>query len=270
MTVGETCSAREPPHPTPRSVRLFELDFDVSTQAGLLDRIGQAIRAKQSLWLVTVNVHTLCLAHRDSHFLATIRRADIRTADGMPIVWLSGLRGSRLRERVTGSDLLRPLADRAAREGWSLFLCGGGPSVADRLADALKAHAPGIQIVGTASPTIPDDQVSIDAPEGVKALEAIRAASPDILLVALGQPKQESWIAQLRAAGDLPGVVVGVGASFDFLTGLQRRAPSWMRRAGLEWVHRISTQPARLGPRYVRDALTFARLCVTEWTRPRD
>lgn len=248
----------------PRS-SLFGFEFDDLTQAGLVDRVGAAIRGKESCWVATLNVNLLCLAHRDPAFRAALARAEVRTADGMPIVWMSRLRGRALTARVTGSDLLAPLAMRAAEAGWGLFLCGAGPGVANLAAAELQRRAPGLRVVGTASPMFREPPDLTDPVANAELLAAIRAAAPDVLLVAFGSPKQELWIDHHRTSGalDVPAVI-GVGASFDFLAGRQNRAPAWMQRGGFEWIHRMVTQPLRLGPRYGRDALTFARLCFDE------
>lgn len=251
--------------PGHRKVRLFGIDFEDLTQAGLVERIGESVREQRACWIATVNVSIACLAARQPEFRAVLRSADVITADGMPIVWMSRLRQHPLRERVTGSDLLKPLARRAAAEGWRLFLCGGEEGVAERVAELLCQHAPGLQIAGTASPQFPTPASLTDASLNRSLLAAIREARTDVLLVAFGAPKQEQWIRHHFETGALAvPVAVGIGASFDFVAGRQTRAPAWMRRTGLEWIHRMTTQPLRLGPRYARDALTFARLAARE------
>lgn len=248
-----------------RKVRLFGIDFEDLTQAGLVERIGDSVRERRACWIATVNVSIVCLAARQPRFHALLRSADVITADGMPIVWMSRLRQHPLRERVTGSDLLRPLAQRAAAEGWRLFLCGGEEGVAERVAELLCQHAPGLQIAGTAAPQFPTPASLTDDAANRSLLAAIREARTDVLLVAFGAPKQEQWIRHHFETGALAApVAVGIGASFDFVAGRQTRAPPWMRRTGLEWIHRMTTQPFRLGPRYARDALTFARLVTRE------
>jgi len=248
-----------------RQVRLFDLDFDDLAMPGLLDRMAKAVRARDRCWIATVNVHSLCLADRDPDFRGALRQADIITADGVPIVWISRLIGRPLSQRVTGSDLLLPLAERAAAEGWRLFFCGGEPGVAERMTKVLRARSPDLKVVGCASPFFADAKALVDRSANATLLAAIREAAPDVLLVAFGQPKQERWIHAHLSSGELGvPVAIGVGGSFDFLAGRQHRAPRWMRRGGLEWVYRMLTQPARLGPRYARDALTFARLCVSQ------
>jgi N-acetylglucosaminyldiphosphoundecaprenol N-acetyl-beta-D-mannosaminyltransferase len=255
---------------TRRHVRLFGLAFENLTQPGLVERIEGALRGGERCWIATVNVNLLCLAHRDAEFREVLGRAEVRSADGMPIVWMSRLRGTPLPARVTGADLVLPLARRGAERGWRIFLCGGAAGVAERTADELRRRAPGVQVVGTACPDFPTPESLVDPAANAPLLEAIRAAAPDILLVAFGAPKQERWIDHHRRSGALAvPVAIGVGGSLDFLVGQQHRAPGWMRRTGLEWLHRALTQPGRLGPRYARDALTFARLCLRELTSGR-
>jgi N-acetylglucosaminyldiphosphoundecaprenol N-acetyl-beta-D-mannosaminyltransferase len=254
----------------PTRVRLFGFDFDDLTQPALLARIGEAVAGGERCWIATMNVNFLCVARREPSYRAVLERADVRIADGMPIVWVSRLRGGPLSGRVTGSDLLVPLAVRAAQAGWRLFLCGGAPGVADRAAAELTRRAPGLRVVGTASPTFRSAADLTDPAANAELLAAIRAAAPDVLLVAFGAPKQERWIDHHLASGALRvPAAIGVGGSFDFLVGQQSRAPAWMRRGGVEWIHRALTQPGRLGPRYARDALTFARICLEEFVRPR-
>lgn len=245
---------------------LFGLDFDDLTQSGLVDRIAEAVSQRKPCWIATLNVNLLCLAHRDPDFAEVLRRADVRTADGMPLVWMSRWRGQALVERVTGSDLLLPLATRAAREGWRLFLLGGVQGVAERAAREMKRRAPGLCVAGTASPRFAGTDPAAWVDAGLVA--TLRSAAPDILLVALGAPKQELWIDHHRAIGALEApVAIGVGGSLDFLAGQQRRAPAWMQARGVEWLHRAATQPLRLAPRYARDLPTFAGLCLRELLR---
>ena len=155
----------------------------------------------------------------------------------MPIVWMSRLRKRALQQRVTGSDLMQPLARRAAAEGWRLFLCGGEEGIAERAAQRLCAQAPGLKIAGTAAPHFPTPASLTDESSNRPLLEAIRERAPDVLLVAFGAPKQERWIRHHYEIGALSvPVAIGVGAALDFAAGQQRRAPAWMRRTGLEWV----------------------------------
>ena len=244
-------------------IEILGFGFDDLTQDGLIERIGKSVRERRRCWIATLNVNLICLATRERSFRAILDSADVVTADGMPIVWVSRFGEHPLRERVTGADLLKPLAVHAARESWRIFLCGGEPGVAERVAECLGALAPDLQVAGMASPVFPTEASATDPRLNRPLLEAIRESRPDILLVALGSPKQEKWIHHHLETRQLEvPVVVGVGAGFDFLAGRQRRAPKWMRSSGLEWLHRMASQPFRLGPRYVLDGLSFALLFV--------
>jgi exopolysaccharide biosynthesis WecB/TagA/CpsF family protein len=242
-------------------VELFGLGFDDLTQVELIERIGESVRHRARCWIATANVNFVCLSARQPEFRALLRSADVLTADGMPLVWASRFVDHPLRERVTGADLLKPLAARAANESWKIFLCGGEPGIAERTAASLCAFAPGLQVVGTAAPAFPTSDSTVDASRNRPLLAEIRRASPDVLFVALGTPKQELWIHHHLSTRELDvPVVVGIGAGFDFLAGRQKRAPQWMCRMGLEWTYRAISQPLRLGPRYARDGVTFVRL----------
>ncbi len=249
-------------------VAVLGLAFDRVTQEALVDRIAELVRSGDGHWVLTANVQHVGEAARNPALGEVLRTADVVTADGMPILWAARLRGDPLPERVTGADLVVPLARRCAEEGWRLFLAGGAPGVAERLAERLVAEAPGLAIVGTATPPHLEFDALMASEENAALVERIRAARPEVLLLALGTPKQERWIAAHVGRLGVP-VAVGVGAAFDFLVGGQRRAPRWMRAAGAEWLHRAVSQPRRLVPRYARNGLTLMRLLPRELRRPR-
>src|SRR5262249_17023270 len=172
-------------------VELFGLGFDDLTQVELLERISKSVHQRERCWIATVNVNLVCLSARRPDFRALLRQADVLTADGMPIVWASRFTDHPLRERVTGADLLKPLAALAASESWGIFLCGGEPGVAERTAESLRASASGLRVVGTAAPAFPTAQSTADASRNRVLLTEIRRARPDVLVVAFGTPKQE-------------------------------------------------------------------------------
>jgi N-acetylglucosaminyldiphosphoundecaprenol N-acetyl-beta-D-mannosaminyltransferase len=162
-------------------------------------------------------------------------------------------------ERVAGSDLIPLLARRAAECGYSIYLLGAAPGVAASAADVLKEQYPGLKIAGVSSP--PFSSV-LDMDPAV--LDDIRAAKPDILLVAFGNPKQEKWIGMHRRDLSVP-VMIGVGATLDFIAGHRKRAPRWMQVAGLEWLFRLLQEPRRLWRRYVVDLLAFSTFFLRQW-----
>src|SRR5580698_7070699 len=167
---------------------------------------------------------------------------------GMPLVWISRLLGNPLKERVSGADMVPQLAELSAKKGYSIYLLGGRPGVAERATKVLQEMHPGVNIVGHHAPPLAD----LERMDHGDTLDRIRAAKPDILLVAFGNPKQEKWIRMHAKRLGVP-VSIGIGGSMDILIGNLRRAPEWMRRCGLEWLGRCMQEPARLLPRYARN-----------------
>jgi N-acetylglucosaminyldiphosphoundecaprenol N-acetyl-beta-D-mannosaminyltransferase len=164
-------------------------------------------------------------------------RADLCLPDGVGITLAARYLGRPLRERVAGVDLVERLAVRAARTGWRIFLLGAAPGVAERAADVLRARSPDLVICGTyaGSPAVEEES---------QIVARVRAARADVLLVAYGAPAQDMWIARnLERSGAAVGI--GVGGVFDYLAGVTRRAPRWVRRLGFEWLHRLIQQPSR-------------------------
>ena len=221
---------------------------------GLLDQVFGALAQGRGGWVITANLDFLRRHARDADARALYDAADIRVADGMPLVWAARLQGDRLPERVAGSSLVGHIAERAAREGRSLYFLGGAPGASARAAEVLRARAPSLRVLGTSSPRLSDPP----APAEYEPLrDELARLGPDILLVGLGSPKQERLIGALRTA--LPATwMMGVGVPFSFLAGDVRRAPRWMQRSGLEWVHRLSQEPRRLARRYLVEDLPFS------------
>lgn len=184
----------------------------------------------------------------------------------MPLVWVSKLLGCSLAERVTGVDLVPRLADLSAHKGYGIFLLGGKGDVAQRAAKVLEQEHPGVRVVGTYAPS-EENMARLDQSE---ILHRIHAAKPHILLVALGNPKQEKWIWMHRKRLGVP-VAMGVGGSFEILVGDMRRAPRWIQRCGMEWAMRLMQEPSRLSPRYLRDFIGLGRrlpmTLIAAWTQ---
>jgi N-acetylglucosaminyldiphosphoundecaprenol N-acetyl-beta-D-mannosaminyltransferase len=241
--------------------RLGFLPVDLVTRGQALDRIGELVRAGRGGTVFTPNVDHVLLADEDPRFRAAYEAASLSVVDGMPVVWALRLAGHRVPEKVSGSDLVRPLAERAADEGWRVFFLGGKPGVAQQAASRLRAERPSLEVVGAESPT-----VDMDGPvEARRALhELVRSARPDVVLVALGSPKGELWAHEAR--DELrPAVIVGIGAGLDFIVGTARRAPPWMSNAGLEWLYRLVHEPRRLWRRYLVRGPRFLRHLVAAW-----
>ncbi len=198
---------------------------------------------------------------RHPELLDILRKADLVTADGMPLVWTSTLLGSPLKGRVTGADLVPELAREAAQRGKSVYLLGGRGEVAQRAARTLKTHYPGLNIAGCDCPFVHiEGEPLIDALEtDLPIVERINASGADILLIAFGNPKQELWFERNRHRLEVP-VSIGIGGTFEFITGSIQRAPAWMQRTGLEWLFRLTQDPKRLWKRYLVDLVKFGIL----------
>ncbi|MFT4034190.1 MAG: WecB/TagA/CpsF family glycosyltransferase [Patulibacter sp.] len=234
-------------------VDLLGLAIHGTTEAQVIERILTEGAEGRGGWVCTVNLDILRQTSRDDSIHRLVSTADVVTPDGMPIIWASALAGTPLPARVAGSTLLTTLPAHAARAGRSLFLLGGNPGTAEQAAQVLTAANPGLDIAGTHCPPF-----GFEKNQAVKqaAIDAVVQADPDIVFVGLGFPKQERLIQELREF--LPAAwFVSCGISFSFVSGEIARAPEWMQRIGMEWLHRMFQEPDRLVKRYLRDDLPF-------------
>lgn len=228
-----------------------QVDFEQS-----VENVRGFLRSGRSHQVVTVNLDFLSIAERNPQFRETINGADLAVADGMPLVWLSRLRGQPLPERVTGVELVDACCEIAEETGQGVFLLGAGPGVADAAAQRLQERHPGLRIVGTYTPPMGP----IKRKENARMVRMVREAAPGFLFVALGAPRQDLWIRTHLEELNVP-VAMGVGCTFDLLAGVSNRAPSWMQAAGLEWAFRLMREPRRLWRRYLlNDLPLFGRL----------
>jgi len=204
------------------------------------------------------NVHLLTLALHDMDVNRALAGAWKRLPDGAPVAWLKRRVGTRKSRRIGGPDLMPRVVELGCAYELRHFLLGSTPEVLVGVQRALSGRYPDAQIVGSHSPPFTASDTA-----DLEAIGAILAARPDVVWCALGAPKQELWMH--RFSPELPGVVfLGVGAAFDFLAKTKPRAPLWMRRRGLEWLHRLVTEPRRLGGRYVRTNTEFVFRCALE------
>jgi N-acetylglucosaminyldiphosphoundecaprenol N-acetyl-beta-D-mannosaminyltransferase len=216
------------------------------TFAQSLDRIDRLIMAGRPAFFITANLNYAMLCDACPRLQRLNDRAAFILADGMPLVWWSRLGPRPLPERVAGSDLIYGMCERAAALGHRVFLLGAGPGIAEAAAENLVKRYPSLKIVGVECP--PFRRLTVD--EERHQIERVRAAQPDILFVAFGQPKGELWIAEHLEELGVP-VCVQVGASLDFVAGRVKRSPRWMQKTGLEWVYRLAQEPRRLAGRYL-------------------
>jgi N-acetylglucosaminyldiphosphoundecaprenol N-acetyl-beta-D-mannosaminyltransferase len=209
--------------------------------------------------VLTPNVHHAVLLVEQPQLREVYDQADLVLADGAPLVALARARRQPLPERVAGSDLV-PALLAAAPLGMRVFLLGAGPGVAERAAAVIDKRWPGVRVVGWSSPP---QGFEHDPQLDASLVDEVNATSPDLLVIGLGAPKQELWVHRHREQLDAR-VAVCAGATIDFLAGHQSRAPRWMQRAGLEWLHRVAVEPDRLMHRYAHDGRVFIRIAWGE------
>lgn len=250
---GET-SPRDLPARLLPSVRLNGVQVHAVTEDECIRHILDELEAGRGGVVVTPNLDHLRRCRQSPSFQALIAEADLVVADGMPLVWASRLQGTPLPERVAGSNLVSTLSAAAADRGRSIFMLGGEAGAADAAADVLRRRCPALNIAGIHCPAM-GFETDEKAMREIKQM--LSRAKPDIVYVALGSPKQELLISSIRRI--LPSAWwLGVGISFSFLCGEVKRAPLWMQRSGLEWIHRLIQEPKRLFKRYVVVGLPFA------------
>ena len=258
-------SSLGPYPPAPRAqLRLGRLWVDVVTREGALATLAALVAEGAGGAVYTPNVDHVVMAERDDAFQAAYAGANLSLADGVPLVWASRLLRPAFPEKLSGSDMLVPMARLAAERGWGVYLLGGGPGAAAEAARRMREEF-GVRVVGV------DDGVVSRHPDPASdaaVIARIRQARPELVFVGLGAPKQELFIARARAHLG-PAVCVGVGASLDFLAGTLRRSPAWMSRAGLEWLYRLGQEPRRLWRRYLVQDPAFALVVLRTLLSPR-
>ena len=220
-------------------ISVVDMDAAVHTMKDWIDR-------KRRDYVCVCNVHTVMECQKDKATLEIYRKAGMVTPDGMPLVWVSRLMGLSGVRRVYGPDLMLAMFEQSVARGWRHFLYGGAPGLAEMLATKMRERFPGLEIAGTFSPPFR----MLTAAEAADVAGRINQSGADIVWVGIGAPRQELWMADHREALEAP-VLIGVGAAFDFLSGVKSQAPRWMMNCGLEWLFRLGSEPRRLWRRYL-------------------
>jgi N-acetylglucosaminyldiphosphoundecaprenol N-acetyl-beta-D-mannosaminyltransferase len=228
---------------------VWGLPLATMTRPEAAEAVMQLIEAGRPSFFITANTHYAMLTAERPELRELNDRAAFLLADGAPLVWASRRGPTPIPERVAGSDLVYDLCEHAARLRRRIYLLGGAEGVAEEAARRFQSLYPGLIIAGTASPA----PGSLSGDGCRRLIAGVREARPDLLMVALGQPKGELWLDQHLGELGVP-VSVQVGATLDFVAGRVRRAPKALQKAGMEWAFRIYTDPARLAPRYARNA----------------
>jgi len=245
-------------------VRIGELWVDSLSFDQALEEITHLIESKRGGAVFTPNIDHVVTAEQDVDLRNAYAAVTLSLVDGQPLVWASRLLGSPLPAKISGSDLVMPLMKRAAAKGWRVYLVGAAPGIAEQVAGMLTREL-GVKIAGVDAPIVP---AKPDLKEDDPVIGRIRAARPEIVLVAFGCPKQELWI-HAALPWIRPALALGVGTTFDFIAGRVRRAPPWMSRSGLEWLFRLVQEPGRLWRRYLIKDVRFAWIFLRTLRTPR-
>lgn len=230
--------------------------------AEAVDRVIALCDQKNPAYVVTPNVDHIVLLEDHLEFRQSYAHADLVFADGMPIVWASYLLNQPLKERVAGSDLAPALCKKIAQTGHSVFLFGAAPGVADKAAAVLKERYPGIRIAGAHSPPLGFDK---DPDQTAQAIAMLNDSGADIIFLAMSTISQEVFMHRNHQRLN-QGVMLGIGATIDFIAGEKVRAPVVLRKIGLEWAFRLAQEPKRLFWRYARD-VKFIPILLREVAR---
>jgi N-acetylglucosaminyldiphosphoundecaprenol N-acetyl-beta-D-mannosaminyltransferase len=222
--------------------------------------IHHALSCETPKYVVTPNAQHIVLLQNDNHFRELYQNAFLVVPDGVPLLWAAKFLQTPLIGRVNGTDLFERLCAVAAEKGLKVFLLGGRPGVADSTAQVLRDRHPNLNIVGTYCPPY---GFEADTTELAKINKTIKAGSPHILFVALGSPKQEYWIYANHQEIGVP-ISIGIGASFELVSGVVKRAPKLMQKTGLEWFFRLLIEPQRLWKRYLVGNSIFVWLVLKQ------
>lgn len=246
------------------SYRTCGVRVDPMTLDAAVAQLRAFARGERGRAVHLCNAYTLSLAHRDSDYADLLDRADLNLPDGAPLVWLARRTTPELTAatRPRGCDVfVRTVADGRA-DGLRHYLYGGTPEIVDALRAELEHRAPGVEIVGVEAP--PFRPLTPNEEDAVA--ERIAASGADVVWVGIGTPRQDAFCDSF--AQRVPATFVAVGAAFDFLAGVKKEAPSWMRRTGTEWLYRLGSEPRRLWRRYLVGNAVFVTGVVRGGVEP--
>lgn len=247
------------------TVEIFDMHISKLSYEQVCDIICERIIRREPGYIATPNVDHVCNYHRIPSFREVYNGAFLLLPDGTPIVWASRLFGDPLPQKLSGSDMVPRLCALAAGHGFSVHFFGGTDGAAEETAQRMQQEFPSLKVAGWYCPPFGFEK---DPQESRKAVEAVRAAQPDICFVALGSPKQEFWMHRYHQESSAI-VCLGIGGAFEFVSGRVRRAPAWVQATGLEWLWRLAHEPRRLWRRYLIDDLVFFKLLWGEYRKRR-
>jgi len=240
--------------------RVLTVDISLGTFAEQIASMAAYGAAHRSSYVCCVNAH-MTVEARDPAFARVVNGADLATADGMPVLRVLQRFHKVDQERVAGNDVLPALFEKAAEQGLSIYLFGATEDVQQRIVERAAHEVPGLHIAGRSTPPFtPFEQMDLSG-----EMERINTSGAHIVMVSLGCPKQEKWMAAMK--GRVNAIMLGVGGAFLLYAGIDKRAPKWMRDLSLEWLYRLALEPRRLFKRYFVTNSIFLILVVKETVR---
>lgn len=235
-------------------VRLLGIDIFAMRMETVLDVVNEHIVNRERLLIGVVNVAKLVNCRKNTELRKSLIEADIVVADGLPIVWLSRFMGKPLPERLAGIDIMYQLLTLASNHNYRIFFLGAKQQVVQKVVETVQRKYPGVHIAGYRNGYFGES-------EEKDVAEQIKKSSADILFVAISSPKKEIFLRKWKNFMNVP-IRHGVGGSFDVLAGITKRAPLWMQKSGLEWLHRLIKEPRRMWKRYLITNTIFMKLCL--------
>lgn len=239
--------------------RVLGMEIQATTLSRASKSICEYLPRLRGKYITFVNVHTLVTAKENEKYRQAQKEAVMSFADGYPIARYQRHHGYPKAERVAGPDVMTEIFTASVAQGYTHYFYGSTPETLEKLQQKLCKKYPGIKIVGAYAP---DKNLDIETTDFTYDYACINREKSDFIWVGLGAPKQEYWMQ--KAAGKVTGVMLGVGAGFDFFAGVKKRAPRRMQKMGLEWLYRLLQEPRRLGGRYIRTNLKFIWMCIKE------
>lgn len=249
----------KPLTPPRRRIEVLDAPVDVVDAKGALARMAEWAGRRESRTVCACNVHSVVTARADPLFMDALVQADLVLPDGEPVAWLLRNQGAVEQSRVSGPDLMLDYCAYAAAVQEPVYLYGSTAATLDKLQSRLKERWPTLLIAGTHAPPFR----ALTPEEETQVVERINSSGARTVWVSLGCPKQELWMNRQR--GKVQAVMVGIGAAADFHAGTRKRAPKWMQDRGLEWLHRLASEPGRLGERYLTTNAAFLWAAARQW-----
>lgn len=227
-------------------IKFMNISIDKLTMSEAIEKIDDLIQREKGAYVVTPNVDHIVQLETDNELKEVYKNANLILADGKPLIWISKLYRNSIKEKISGSDIFPLICDLANKKNYSMYFLGGKEGVAYKAIINLKKKFTNLKVVGYYSPSYNFEN---DSEEMKKIKNLIKIANPDILIVALGCPKQEKFMYYNCKELNVP-ISLGLGATIDFEAGTMKRAPKWMSNNGLEWLFRIFQEPKRMAKRY--------------------